>query len=439
MTTLPTFVDDVTCLGCGCACDDIRIGVRDGRIVGTGNACTLGVQWFGDGTVPTRSILDGNDVPLPIAIATAASRLLEATRPLVYLAPGVSCETQRTGAALADLLCARLDSVTSATTSPLVLAAQERGFASATLGEVRNRADLVVFWGVDVDRRYPRFTSRYAPGPVGTHVPAGRGGRHVIAVDVGAATTVEDADRRFAIAPANELSTLTAIAALVREPVRGTVELRPMSSPAWEHAHALAPLLIEARYVAVVYDGEPDDRDGRSPQRFDALVRLSHALNDRTRCAGIALRGGGNRSGADSVLAAHTGFPIAVDFARGFPQYRPHDGCALAVLDDERVDVVCVIGDASLIPGPVRDGLAAIRAIVIGPRASTAPLGAAVVIDTGVAGIHSVGTAFRTDDVPLPLRAPVGGVRSAEAVVSELAHAVASAHRNAGTEPAVAR
>src|SRR5918995_7324582 len=158
MTTLPTFVNDVTCLGCGCACDDIRVEVRDGRIAGAENACTLGVQWFGDGKVPFRSLVDGIDVPLQTAIETAASRLLAATRPLVYLAPGVSCETQRNGAALADLLCARLDSVTSATSLPLILAAQERGFASATVGEVRNRADLVVFWGADVDRRYPRFT-----------------------------------------------------------------------------------------------------------------------------------------------------------------------------------------------------------------------------------------------------------------------------------------
>ena len=48
--------------------------------------------------------------------------------------------------------------------------------------------------------------------------------------------------------------------------------------------------------------------------------------------------------------------------------------------------------------------------MVIGPGATAAEFKPAVAIDTGVAGIHESGTAFRMDDVPLPLRAALHGV-----------------------------
>ena len=47
-------------------------------------------------------------------------------------------------------------------------------------------------------------------------------------------------------------------------------------------------------------------------------------------------------------------------------------------------------------------------------------------IDTGVAGIHEGGTAFRMDDVPLPLRAPVPGPPVAAQVVRALAQRIAA-------------
>ena len=446
-------MDDVTCLGCGCACDDIRVVVENDRIIDAENACPLGRAWFGDGLVPTNvraeqapvfagvardlvsesrgspratespapiaSPLGMTDVSLEEALDAAASLLIDSARPLVYLTPALSCEAQREAAAVADLLHARLDTVTSSTALPVVIAAQERGFASATFGEIRNGADVVVFWAIDVARRYPRFASRYAPNPVGLHLPAGRGDRHVVAVDVGAAvSTVADANRRVSIGPADELAVLLMLQALVREPTATTPPTTPNAGdPAWVVAREIAALVLSGRYVALVFDAEPDDRVERSAQRFDALFGLSHALNQRTRCAAIAMRAGGNRSGADAVLTAATGYPIGIDFGRGYPRYDPF-------ADSLREhDVALVVGDASQAPQPTLDVLNRARAIVIGPFATATPLGAeaAVAIDTGVAGIHVTGTGYRADDVPLPLRAPLGGRPSTAEVVRSLA------------------
>jgi len=174
-------------------CDDIQLHVEDNRIVDARHACALGVQWFGDGRLPARATIRGHEATVDEALKVGAEALRDASRPLVFLAPDISCEAQRAAIAVADVLHAAIDSITSSTTGAALLAAQESGRASATLGEIRNRADVVVFWGVDPARRYPRFWTRYAPEPAGLFV-GGRPDRTVVAVDVGSRNGPADAD-----------------------------------------------------------------------------------------------------------------------------------------------------------------------------------------------------------------------------------------------------
>ena len=422
--------ENVTCLGCGCACDDIDVGVSGGRIVETRNACPLGKTWFGDGDVPLRCVVNGGDAMPDEAMRAAVDRLAGARHALVYLAPSLSCEAQRAGTAIADLLGGVVDSATSATALHQTLATQERGFASATLGEIRNRADVILFWAVDIDRRYPRFASRYAPDVAGMVVPDGRGSRRVIAVDVGTATGPAASDRRFTVAPVAEVATLTAMTSLVADRTRAPVMAPPDGGAVWSIAGDLAEMLRAGRYVALVYDAEPDDRAPRSIGRFDALIALAQALNDMTSCAAVALRGGGNRSGADAMLTAQTGYPMAVDFTRGIPRYRPHDGSALGILRSRDIDAVLVLGDSALIPSVVMERMTDVPSrVTVGPRASESALGSHVAIDTGVPGIHSAGTALRTDDVPLPLRPCLSGSPSIDAVATQFVGLLASRKR----------
>jgi formylmethanofuran dehydrogenase subunit B len=423
-------VAHVTCLGCGCSCDDIHVIVRSGRIAEATHACALGVEWFGDGVVPERSIQAGRDVSVEAAIQAAGELLARATRPLVYLAPDISWETQREAVALADALHARLDSVTSATARESMLAAQEYGRASATLGEIRNRADVIVFWGVDPALRYPRYSSRYAPEPAGMHVPDGRRSRTVIAVDIDGVPNgrgPEDADRRVRLTAANEVATLTAIAAIASGRVTNGLA-STSQAPAWQLARELAPILVAARYAVVVADGERDDAEGarRDPARASALVRLVQTLNGPTRSALSTLRGGGNRSGADAVFTWQTGYPIAVDFGPGYPRYRPHDGTAEACLSRGDVDAIAIVGAPTRLAPDLRVAMSGVASVVIGPRASESVFAErGIVIDTGVAGIHEDGTAVRMDDVALGLRGVLPGPRAAAPLVRALREASA--------------
>src|SRR3989440_12632893 len=110
--------------------------------------------------------------------------------------------------------------------------------------------------------------------------------------------------------------------------MRATVQGRVAGDDArFRGAAELARRMIQGHYVALVADGEPGAVPA-DPDRAEALVTLAQALNAPTRCALVVLRGGGNRSGADAVLTWQTGFPFAVDFAAGFPTYRPHAGGA---------------------------------------------------------------------------------------------------------------
>jgi formylmethanofuran dehydrogenase subunit B len=402
-----------TCLGCGCTCDDIEVRIEADRIVEARRACALGESWFGDGNVPIRIRVAGADASIDDAIEAAAGALAAAARPLIYLAADISCEAQREGVATADALRARLASLTSSGALPSVLAAQEQGRASATLGEIRNRADVLVFWGVDPADRYPRYWTRYAPEPIGIHIPEGRRSRTVVAVDVGDARGPADADVRFEVSPEREVAVLTMLAASVAKASAAAAAARDRDL----HYEQVAASIRGGRYLALVVDGERDDAARPAdPGRASALIALAQALNATTRCALSTLRGGGNRSGADACTTSHTGYPASVDFAAGYPRYRPYDLWTSAA-----PDVVLVLGSAEAIPHDALGAIREARQVVIGPRASMGPLaGADVTIDTGVAGIHEGGTAVRMDDIALPLRPALTGPTTAVAVIRQL-------------------
>jgi formylmethanofuran dehydrogenase subunit B len=415
-------VAHVTCLGCGCACDDILISLRDDRIVGAEHACPLGEAWFGDGRVPGLVRVDGRDRGLEEVLDAAAELLRDARgRLFIFLGDGLTCAAQRAVLGIADRLRAVVDGVVSETAASGILAGQRRGRATATLGEIRNRADLVLYWGTDPDERYPRYRSRYSGYPSGLHLRRGHRCRTVVSVSVGADTGPADADLKLALSPGQELGALAELRARLAGRSLGDAAV-PLAELA-----DLADRLTHAKYVAIVHDGEAP-REPRSPDRTEALIALAQALNAPTRAALSTLRGGGNRTGAEAVMTWQTGFPFAVDFSRGFPRYQP-DRRGAGLFDHRSFAAGLVVGAPASVPETVRLGLAGAPTIVVGPRASESQFPARVVIDTGIAGIHDAGLGYRMDDIPLPLQALVPGPRSAADTIERLAARVVEVKR----------
>ena len=410
----PDRIAHVTCLGCGCACDDIMVTVRDDRIVEAEHACPLGAAWFGDGRVPGAALVDGR-ASADSAALDAAAELLRAAhgRLFVFLGDDLTCAAQRAALGIADRLGAVADAAVSETAANGILAAQRRGRAGATLGELRNRADLVLYWGVDPDTRYPRYRQRYTGHASGLHLRRGHHNRTVIAVDVGADAGPPDADVRVTLRPDQEVAALAELRARLLGRTLGQA-----AEPAAELAE-LAARLTGAKYVAIVADGEPA-AERRSPDRTEALITLAQALNAPTRAALSTLRGGGNRSGAEAVMTWQTGFPFAVDFSRGFPRYQP-DVRGAVLFERYGFAAALIAGAAASVPEALLPALGRVPTVVLGPRASSAAFPTRVALDTGVAGIHEAGLGYRMDDIPLPLRAVLAGPRSATETLERLA------------------
>lgn len=418
--TASTRVASVTCLGCGCACDDLTVEVAARRIVDIAPPCPLGRAWFGDGGVPARVTSNGEECSIERALAEAAELLTGARgRALVVLGPEISSEAQRRALAAADLLRASVDTLVSDPAAAGLLAAQRRGRAASTLGEVRNRADVLLFWAVDPAARYPRYLARYALEPSGTHVAGGRAGRTVISVSIGADRGPSAAQIALALTPDTELAALSVMRAVALGHPLGSLPA-PLQAAA-----AAANRLVSARYAVVVHDAEPGAESGRDRFRTEGLIALAQALNGPTRAALSSLRAGGNRSGADAVLTWQTGYPMAVSFRAGFPQYAPmRPGLVEAGLGE--TDAMLVVGAVDGLTDSVGPLAARMPVVVMGPRASAASFPVRVAIDTGVAGIHEGGTAYRMDEVPLPLRPPLSGARSAADTLAALLTAIRS-------------
>jgi formylmethanofuran dehydrogenase subunit B len=216
--------------------------------------------------------------------------------------------------------------------------------------------------------------------------------------------------------PNEEIAALSVMRATVLGNPLGDLpeRLRPASD--------IARRLTQARYAVLVHEAESGD-ERRDPHRAEGLIALTQALNGPTRAALSSLRAGGNRSGLESVLTWQTGYPLAVDYSSGSPRYAPGSR-GLLQLTTGRFAAALIVGSTTALPRETNEPLARMPTVVIGPRASEASLGSRVSIDTGVAGIHEAGIAYRMDEVPLPLRPPLTGPRSAAAALSALLAAV---------------
>jgi len=131
-----------------------------------------------------------------------------------------------------------------------VLAFQRVGRVSATLGEVKNRADVVVFWGADPVVSHPRHWQRYSVEPQGRFIPDGRAGRTVIVVDQERTATAEQANLFLEIEPSRQFEVLWVLRALVRGVALDAIRVREIAGADLPRLQELRERLMAARYGA---------------------------------------------------------------------------------------------------------------------------------------------------------------------------------------------
>jgi formylmethanofuran dehydrogenase subunit B len=393
-------VADATCAGCGCVCDDIEV-----TAAGPVRTCPLGDAWFAarTGDRPPVATVDGGSVSLDDAIDAAAAILTQARAPLVYGLGQTSCEAQRRAVALAEAIGAVVDPAGGGTAGA---AFQAIGASTATFGEIRDRAELVVVWRVDPVVTHPRLLERLRLER------ATRGPRTLVVVDAERTATAAEADVFVELEAADDFEALWGLRALVtRAPLDPD---RAGATPLED----LAARLLGVRHVAVLYGGEVDAL---------ALFALVRDLSRDRHAVTLGLRSDGNARGAEDVLAWQTGFASAVSFARGDPRSNPGELGAAELLERGEVDAALVVASDPLehLPAAAAERLRRLPTVAVDARATATSQAARVAFATAADGIEVPGTVHRMDGVPLPLSAPLATERpSVEDVLAAIADRV---------------
>ncbi len=418
-------IEDVACTLCGCVCDDLNITTQGGRIVAAEHACPMAEPWFlkqaGNAAAVTR--FEGKPATLEQAILHAADILRNSRAPLIYGLSRSSTPGQRAAVRLADQLGATIDTTASTCHAPSIVALQTVGESTSSLGEVRNRADLVVYWGANPVVSHPRHLERCVDAP-GMFAPRGRADRRVVVVDVQETASSELADDYIEVAPGSDFEVIWALRAILNNtPLRREANFGGLSL---EKLEWLADVLQSCRY-GVFFFGLGLTNQGVAHANVESLLRLTTDLNAHTRFTARRMRVPGDVAGADSVLCWQTGFPFSVNLSRGFPRYSPGEYSANTLLEREEVDAVVLVGSEGVekLSPQAQEQLRTLPCIALdypqpqdafpATACSATPCSATtlrsettlsptVQITTAVYGIHRAGTAYRMDEIPIPLR-----------------------------------
>lgn len=397
-------VEDVACTLCGCVCDDLQLAVEGGRITEAARACEMAAPWFlkqTAGPAPTATI-DGRPALLEEGLLRATEILAKSQAPLIYGLSRSSTEGQRAAVALADRIGATIDTTASLCHAPSIMGFQETGESTSSLGEIRNRSDLVIFWGCDPVVSHPRHWERYSVDPPGEFTPGGRSGRSVIVVDRQPSASSALSDDFLQVDGDRDFEALWTL----RQLIRGEVPTPgiPTGVPL-DRLQDLAQRMISCQ-SGVIFFGLGLSRANLGHLNVAALLWLVRALHRHTRFYARRLRVYGDVTGADSVLCWQTGYPFSVNLGRGYPRYNPGEFSAQEMLAREEVDACLLVGSETVeqFSPAAQAHLCRIPTIVLDYPGVIAPFTPAVGITTAIYGVHRPGTAYRMDEIPIPLK-----------------------------------
>jgi len=458
----------VTCPVCGCLCDDIELTIQDDRIAKVRNGCSMSESKFlgyMQHRVLRPLVRKGDrlcECSLKHAVTRAAKILAEANFPLLYGWSSTSCEAVRVGLELAEEIGGVIDNTTTICHGPSELSVQEVGLPTCTLGQVRHRADLVIYWGSNPWSSHPRHLERYtnlsegrfersewkgyfnkiralATGkkvdsalrralskkrafskPHAEQEPSAllKKGRKLIVVDVRRTRSADIADLFVRVEPNRDYELLQALRALIKDQ---EIDVDQVAGVPVEYLEEIADVMVNCSF-GVLFFGLGLTMSKGKLRNIDAALSLTRDLNARTKFAIMPMRGHFNVTGADTVFTWQTGYPYAVDFSMGYPRYNPGETSAVDVLMRRESDATLVVASDPVanLPRKAVEHMVRNPLIVIDPHMNATSQMADVVFPSAFVGIETEGTAYRMDHVPLPLKrivTPPEGVLTDEEIL----------------------
>lgn len=275
---------------------------------------------------------------------------------------------------------------------------------SCTLGEVKNRADLIIYWGGNPAECHPRHFTKYTLTQKGRFVPNGRKDRTMVLVDIRETPSVKAADIFLQVRPAKDFEVITILRALVKGQ-KVDPALVAETGLTMEQLQDLVDRMKKARF-GVLFFGMGLSMTRGKHMNSAALLTLAAELNAFTKFVAMPMRGHGNVTGGDVIMRWTTGYPFGVSLSRGYPRFNPGEFSTIDLLIRGDCDAALVLGadPGATMPQPAIDHLARIPTIVLDPKVTHTSKIARVHFTTAATGISAPGTAYRMDEIPLPLR-----------------------------------
>ncbi len=446
-----TIISNVTCPVCGSLCDDIELHVENNEIVKVRNACGMGESKFlnYNGHRLRKPLVRKNgelvETTTKEAVRKSAEILADAAYPILYGWSSTSCEAIRVGLELAEEIGGVIDNTSTVCHGPSVLSIQDVGYSTCTLGQVRHRADLVVYWGSNPWSAHPRHIERYTTftqgrfqestwyrylahlsayrsrrrllralklsslrkAPLHSEVEHGlpptlfRKERKMIVVDVRRTRTADIADYFLKVEPNKDYEVLEALRTLIRDE---EIDVAKVAGVPVETLEELGDIMMSCKF-GVIFFGLGLTMSAGKLRNIDTAISLVRDLNRYTKFIIMPMRGHFNVTGANVVYTWQTGYPYAVDFSRGYPRYNPGETSVVDILARGESDASLIVASDPVahFPRAAAENLVKKPLIVIDPEHTATSLMADVVFPSAFVGLEAEGTAYRMDHVPLPL------------------------------------
>lgn len=400
LNTTAAITKDVTCPFCGILCDDLVIQNQKDELVILENGCPKAVASFESKTTINSPKIHGNAVSLDDAINEICNILKNSHTPLIA-GLGSDAGGIRQVMHLADKTGAVLDHMHGNALIRNTLVLQDLGWITTTLAEIRNRADLIIFAGTDATN-YPRFFER-AVWPAASMFKLNNEHREIVYIG-------DNLNTKQGISPQGKQplnlnckteqigEIITSLHALV---TGATLDAKEIAGIKIKTLESLAAKMQSAKYGVIVWASSELDipHAELTIQNFCEIVKY---LTRMTRFAGFSLGGNDGATTANSICAWQSGYPLRVNFNKGYPDYNAHKYSTSNVLKNKEVDSQMWISSFSSNIKPPR---ASIPTIVLATPDTKLNFKPDVFIPVSTPGVDHTGQLFRTDSVvALPLK-----------------------------------
>ena len=380
----------IVCPFCALLCDDLEVTAANGGFKVVRNGCARAQARFARPPLAADPTLAGTPATASAAMAHAAKLLKRARSPLIAgLATDVA--GMRAAVRLGESCGAVLDHVHGDALAATAKVMQSRGWYMGTLSEIRNRADQVLLFGVDLNDRYENFVARCLRP---SSALSGRRLKERVITYVGPPQRAPAIKKQAPVVLGCATEALAGAAYALLATLKGeALRTRTVGGIPRTALQRLADDLRAASYGAVVW--APGQLLAREPT-ITALCDIVDELNKTTRAVGLSLGGDDGGQTAASTCTWLTGYPLRVAFRNKKILYDPRAHGTAHMLAQGTCDALVWIDAFGDSLPPAAEG---VPRIVLGTTAAHFDPVPEVFIPIGTPGLDHDGGMVRTDSV----------------------------------------